>query len=333
MEPQWDLWLHLFRAELFAKKAGERGARRAVHVGSCVLQVRSGRGDQHILAQLISSNSGWHDGWFYLHNDGDQLPRYSGRVLVAREENWSYGVVEDEKPKLEPLLNALWRLCQCGLTAGMVAAAFHHRRVMPLTQHRLWLDQMTPEAPLEGSRMSHESLSLNEVTRRARWMVGSFKPEDVDRFPMRPTQGFEPLVSVVVDVLEIARFQIFSTDLVEVCVHDLSAIKETRPPLPEDRVAREARRLLAAQQKEEKDAAKKRQVRKAQEQEALKKRRCQQSLDGLPLEESPSKTVSGENDDDGDDDDDALSRYDAATGLADLPDVRPFLEPIGGLTS
>jgi hypothetical protein len=31
-------------------------------------------------------------------------------VLVAREENWSYGVVEDEKPKLDSLLDALWRL-------------------------------------------------------------------------------------------------------------------------------------------------------------------------------------------------------------------------------
>jgi hypothetical protein len=75
-----------------------------------------------------------------------------------------------------------------------------------------------------------------------------------------------------------------------------------------------------------------RQVRKAQEQEALKKHRRQQSLDRLPLEESPSETVSGENDDDGDDDD-AWSRYEAATSLADLPDVRPFLEPIGGSTS
>jgi ribosome biogenesis protein Tsr3 len=49
---------------------------------------------------------------------------------------------------------------------------------------------------------------------------------------------------------------------------------------------------LAAQKKEEKDAAKKCQVRKALEQEALKKRRRQQSLDGLLLEESPSETVS-----------------------------------------
>jgi hypothetical protein len=93
IEPQWNLWLHLFKAEHFAKKAGERGVRRAVHVGSYTLQVRSGRGDQYIPTQLISLNSGWHDDWFYLHNDGDQLPRYSGRVLMAREENWTYGVV------------------------------------------------------------------------------------------------------------------------------------------------------------------------------------------------------------------------------------------------
>jgi hypothetical protein len=88
-------------------------------------------------------------------------------VLVAREENWSYGVVDDEKPKLDPLLVALWKLRQRGLTAGMVAATFHRRRVMPLTLLQLWLDQMTSEAPLEGSRMSHESLPLDEVTQRA----------------------------------------------------------------------------------------------------------------------------------------------------------------------
>jgi hypothetical protein len=56
---------------------------------------------------------------------------------------------------------------------------------------------MTLEASLEGSQMSHESLPLDEVARHAWWMVGSFRQEDIDRVPMRPTQGFEPLVSVV----------------------------------------------------------------------------------------------------------------------------------------
>jgi hypothetical protein len=106
---------------------------------------------------------------------------------MAQEENWTYGVVEDDKPKLEPLLDTLRRLCQRRLMAGMVAAAFHRRRVLPLTPRRLWLDEMTPEASLEGSRMSHESLSLDEVARRAWWMVGSFQQEDIDRVSMRPT--------------------------------------------------------------------------------------------------------------------------------------------------
>jgi hypothetical protein len=110
-------------------------------------------------------------------------------------------------------------------------------------------------------------------------------------------------------------------------------MKETRPPLPEDQPTREARRHLASQQKKVKDAAKKRQIRKAKEQEELKKCRRQQSLDGLPLEESPSETVSGKDDDDSDRDDDALSWYDAVTGLADLPNMHPFLETIGGSTS
>jgi hypothetical protein len=91
---------------------------------------------------------------------------------------------------------------------------------------------------------------------------------------MRPTQGFEPLVSVVFDDLKSFCFRIPSANSVEVCVQDLSVVKETWSPVSEDRVVREARRLLAAQ-KEEKDAAKKCQVHKTLEQEALKKRRRQ----------------------------------------------------------
>jgi hypothetical protein len=113
-------------------------------------------------------------------------------------------------------------------------------------QRRLRIDEMMPEALLEGSRMSHESLPLDEVTRRARWMVGSFKHEDIDRVPMRPTQGFEPLVSVVLDSLKSFCFLVPLTKLVEASVQDLSAVKESRPPVPEDRAAREARRLSAA---------------------------------------------------------------------------------------
>jgi hypothetical protein len=197
VKPHWKLWLRLFKAKHFAKKAGEKGVRWAVHAGSCTIQVRAGQGDLYIPAQLISSNSGWHDGWFYLRNDDGYLPSFSGQVLMSQKENWAYGIVEEDKPKLQSLLDALRKLRLRGLTVGMVAAAFHRWRVLPLMQHRLRLDQMELGVSLEGSRMSHETLPLDEVIRRARWVVGSFKQEDIDKVPMRPSQGFEPLVSVV----------------------------------------------------------------------------------------------------------------------------------------
>jgi hypothetical protein len=67
---------------------------------------------------------------------------------------------------------------------GMVAAAFHHRRVLPLMKRRLRIDEMTPDISLEGSWMSHETLPLDEVARRAWWMLGSFKQEDINRVSM-----------------------------------------------------------------------------------------------------------------------------------------------------
>jgi hypothetical protein len=120
---------------------------------------------------------------------------------MSRKENWSYGVIEEDKPKLQPLLDRLRKLRQRGLTASMVAAVFHRRWVLPLMHRRLRLDKMTPGISLEESRISHETLPLDEVARCARWMVGSFRQEDIDRVLMRPNQGFEPLVSVALPVL------------------------------------------------------------------------------------------------------------------------------------
>jgi hypothetical protein len=54
-------------------------------------------------------------------------------------------------------------------------------------QRRLRLDQMESGISMEGSRMSHETLPLDEVVRRARWVVGGFKQEDIDKVPMRPS--------------------------------------------------------------------------------------------------------------------------------------------------
>jgi hypothetical protein len=112
-------------------------------------------------------------------------------------------------------------------------------------------------------------------------------------------------------------------------VQDLTVAKDSLPPVPEDHVARQVRCFAAAQEKKDKDAVKKQRSRKILEREALIKRCRKQRLEGLPEEESPSEMTSGEEDDD-DDDDDAELRYDTATTLAYLPDVRFLQEPVGG---
>jgi hypothetical protein len=63
------------------------------------------------------------------------------------------------------------------------------------------------------------------------------------------------------------------------------------------------KRLSAAQEKKEKDAAKTWCARKIREHEALLRRRRQQRLEGLPEEESPSKTALEEESVDSDDND------------------------------
>jgi hypothetical protein len=40
IDPHWDLWTHLFSAELFASPTGERRVHAAVWVGGCILQLR-----------------------------------------------------------------------------------------------------------------------------------------------------------------------------------------------------------------------------------------------------------------------------------------------------
>jgi hypothetical protein len=95
-----------------------------------------------------------------------------GYKLWEREPSLGLkGKVRVQRRLLEMLICGLCAFAYLRLRCWFV---FHCQRVLPLTQRRLWLDEMTPEASLEGSKMSHESLPLDEVARRARWMVGSF---------------------------------------------------------------------------------------------------------------------------------------------------------------
>jgi hypothetical protein len=66
----------------------------------CTLLVRQERSSLYIPAQLTSSNRGWLEGWFYLHNDDSRLPPYMGHVVTERPSKWRWGAPGPEQPKL-----------------------------------------------------------------------------------------------------------------------------------------------------------------------------------------------------------------------------------------
>jgi hypothetical protein len=59
IDVHWDLWTHLFSAELFASMTEVKKVCMAVWAGGCTLQLRSGRTQLYIPATLVSSNKGW----------------------------------------------------------------------------------------------------------------------------------------------------------------------------------------------------------------------------------------------------------------------------------
>jgi hypothetical protein len=70
----WDLWIHLFRAQLFTQQTSEQRTRRAVRTGGMSLALRGQRKDDNIPCTMTTNNAGWERGWFYLRNDEPGLP-------------------------------------------------------------------------------------------------------------------------------------------------------------------------------------------------------------------------------------------------------------------
>jgi hypothetical protein len=70
----WELWVHLFRAELFTQPTSEPRTRRAVRAGGMSLALRAQFKDDYIPCTMTTNNAGWERGWFYLRNVEPGLP-------------------------------------------------------------------------------------------------------------------------------------------------------------------------------------------------------------------------------------------------------------------
>ena len=102
-------------------------------------------------------------------------------------EKWGYGVLKEDQPKLQPLLEGLERLWGRCLTAAVVMAAFHRWRVLPLMARRRRLFDMRLNEPIKGIRMSAAALSDEEILRRVRETVdGKLKSGGLTPIVMRP---------------------------------------------------------------------------------------------------------------------------------------------------
>jgi hypothetical protein len=70
----WDLWVHLFRAELHTLATGEARVRQVVCIGGLTFALRETHRELYPPCTMTSNNADWEKGWFYLRNDGAGLP-------------------------------------------------------------------------------------------------------------------------------------------------------------------------------------------------------------------------------------------------------------------
>jgi hypothetical protein len=104
----WDLWVHLFRAELHTVATTEMRVRRAVRAGGQTFSVRDLRKEWYIPCTMTSSNAEREKGWFYLRNEGASLPPYTDKVLKAKTDTWHHDLSPSSRQdRLESLLNGL----------------------------------------------------------------------------------------------------------------------------------------------------------------------------------------------------------------------------------
>jgi hypothetical protein len=192
----WDLLIHLFRAELFTQPTTEQRTRRTVRAGRMSLALRAQYKDDYISCTMTTNYAGWERGWFYLRNDEPGLPPYTGLVLREKPDSWSHGVSTVQHPRwLDSLLVALRSLAARGLTAATVLAFLHHRRIVPLMERPLRIFEMMEAAnpvALARSRMLPSLLQREYALTRARSAVDTRllrsdrSPWDLEMLPIGP---------------------------------------------------------------------------------------------------------------------------------------------------
>jgi hypothetical protein len=173
---------------------------------------------------------------------------------------------------------------------------------------------MTPEADLEGLRMSSDPLPVDDLHRRVVIMLGKPDAGALSQPLMRPDRGCVSLVSVRSFFLLASDCPWFSQPRLLVCLQEVEHHKPFLPSVSKDAVDRAVRRVAAEKRKEKKDAKKARARERMRARDALEKLHRRQERDGLPREPSP-ETPDDDDDEDDDEDDDMAARLGLSPGL------------------
>jgi hypothetical protein len=188
--------------------------------------------------------------------------------------------------------------------------------MLPLTERRLSLWEMTPGVDLEGLQMSSDPLPTDDLHRRVAGTVGKLEAGAFSQPSMRPDRGCVSLVSIRSFFLLASDCPQFSQPRLFVRLQEVGFHKPSLPPVPEDAVDRAARRVAAEKRKEKKDTKKARARERIRARDALERLRRRQERDGLPREPSPETPDDDDNDEEDDEDDDMAAHL----GLS--PDLR-----------
>jgi hypothetical protein len=171
----WDLWIHLFRAELFTQPTSEQRTRRAVRAGGMSLALRVQHRDDYIPCTMTTNNAGWERGWFHFATPSPVSPLTPGLVLRERPDSWSHGVSPASHRRwLDSVLAALRYLAGRGLTTATVLAHLQNRQIIPLIERPLRIFEMTETAnpsALARSRMLQTPLLPEYAATQARSAV------------------------------------------------------------------------------------------------------------------------------------------------------------------
>jgi hypothetical protein len=139
----WDLWVHLFRAELHTATTLEPKTRRAARASGVTITVRETRRELYIPCTMTSNNAECQRGWFYLRNDEPGLSPWTDKVVKEKADSWWHGLSPSSRQdRLDSALKALKALADARLTAALVLANLHYRRIVPLMERRLCIFEM-----------------------------------------------------------------------------------------------------------------------------------------------------------------------------------------------